>query len=153
WDFLMRWPMPQSRHDVHPRGAFTRDGLCPKAAKKTRGANSQPRVVKVVPKGGLEPPRLSAPPPQGGASTNSATWAKVPVHGIRRAHPYASRLVPEKHRAHPCARLFTKASINANRLAHRSTAPNWPVQRLWALRGLPIAPKSARPALPTARAP
>src|SRR6185437_300666 len=77
WDFLMRWPMPQSRHDVHPRGAFTRDGLCPKAAKKTRGANSQPRVVKVVPKGGLEPPRSYPLPPQGSASTNSATWAKV----------------------------------------------------------------------------
>ena len=32
--------------------------------------------VTVVPKGGLEPPRLTALPPQGSASTNSATWAR-----------------------------------------------------------------------------
>src|SRR5688572_18248276 len=32
----------------------------------------------MVPKGGLEPPRLTALPPQGSASTNSATWAGVP---------------------------------------------------------------------------
>ena len=31
----------------------------------------------LVPKGGLEPPRLSSLPPQGSASTNSATWANV----------------------------------------------------------------------------
>src|SRR5690606_18400345 len=31
--------------------------------------------IDLVPKGGLEPPRLSSLPPQGSASTNSATWA------------------------------------------------------------------------------
>ena len=35
------------------------------------------RPLLLVPKGGLEPPRLSALPPQGSASTNSATWAGV----------------------------------------------------------------------------
>src|SRR5690349_18617602 len=32
-------------------------------------------ICVLVPKGGLEPPRLTALPPQGSASTNSATWA------------------------------------------------------------------------------
>src|SRR6476659_3519920 len=34
----------------------------------------------MVPKGGLEPPRLASLPPQGSASTNSATWAKTCSH-------------------------------------------------------------------------
>src|SRR6185437_16570838 len=44
---------------------------------KTRDASvSRSRVRRLVPKAGLEPARRSALPPQGSASTNSATWAE-----------------------------------------------------------------------------
>src|SRR5690349_13002863 len=61
-----------------------------------RRANKKPAIRRVfreahesfapmlVPKGGLEPPRLSALPPQGSASTNSATWAGVLPVLLRR---------------------------------------------------------------------
>jgi hypothetical protein len=35
------------------------------------------RAKKLVPRKGLEPPRLAAPEPKSGASTNFATWAHV----------------------------------------------------------------------------
>src|SRR5574337_1887141 len=37
----------------------------------------QPAFTALVPKSGLEPERLTALPPQGSASTSSATWAGV----------------------------------------------------------------------------
>ena len=38
----------------------------------------------MVPKGGLEPPRPKSLPPQGSASTNSATWAILPSYRANR---------------------------------------------------------------------
>src|SRR5258707_15862561 len=39
----------------------------------------------LVRKGGFEPPRLSAPPPQDGVSASSTTSARLRRHGLRRA--------------------------------------------------------------------
>jgi hypothetical protein len=39
----------------------------------------------MVPRRGLEPPRLAAPPPEGGASTNSAIWAHVMLLAVSLA--------------------------------------------------------------------
>ena len=45
-------------------------------------ATSQTRVLSLVPKRGLEPPRLSALVPETSASTNSATWASQETASI-----------------------------------------------------------------------
>ena len=50
---------------IHPRGA-----RCCQVRRKML-----PVLRRAMPKRGLEPRRLSAPPPQDGASTNFATWA------------------------------------------------------------------------------
>src|SRR3546814_6481824 len=56
-------------------------GRC--SEKPHRGAG----LPLVVPKGGLEPPRPKPLPPQGSASTNSATWANS-----RRSEEHTSEL-------------------------------------------------------------
>ena len=43
--------------------------------KRGSRKNRLPLFIFLVPKGGLEPPRISSPPPQDGVSTNSTTSA------------------------------------------------------------------------------
>jgi hypothetical protein len=46
-----------------------------------------------VRKGGFEPPRLTAPPPQDGASASSATSARGEVKKLCVARPWISRRI------------------------------------------------------------
>src|SRR5690606_17998277 len=69
-----------SGHDQEQQGRqiFGQHSLFSRYLPRRRGRCSTRRVhdtSKMVPKGGLEPPRPKPLPPQGSASTNSATWA------------------------------------------------------------------------------
>src|SRR5690606_34731417 len=57
-------------------------------ARRSGLASHRPggRHISLVPKRGLEPLRLSSLPPQGSASTNSATWAETSRRLRRAAH-------------------------------------------------------------------
>src|SRR6478672_8995875 len=57
----------------------------------------------LVPKGGLEPPRPKPLPPQGSASTNSATWAKTCGHPDRRTDAPRRRVANSTVSYLPCA--------------------------------------------------
>ena len=64
--------------------------ICPKSAqnllkaKKGKSAESRfPFGIVMVPKGGLEPPRVSPPPPQGGPHGDSEEAGAVPVFSHR----------------------------------------------------------------------
>jgi hypothetical protein len=54
------------------RSARANTPVCPQHLKRKGPNFSEPFAL---PRAGLEPARLSAPPPQDGVSTNSTTWA------------------------------------------------------------------------------
>src|SRR5690606_379851 len=47
------------------------------SGRRSARLDARATSVNMVPKGGLEPPRPKPLPPQGSASTNSATWANL----------------------------------------------------------------------------
>src|SRR5690606_14634182 len=66
----------QGRQVFSQHGVLSATGLCTALCLLVSGAAVTGRARRVlVPKGGLEPPRPKPLPPQGSASTNSATWA------------------------------------------------------------------------------